>query len=125
LILVLKREKRMESKKEVKLGQEVCFVERTHRGALEPIMLPVAGVGTAYFYLMVGAKRTAFHKQTWIEISESNYKSRCYSSIQEYNDGVEHEKLLEQIRKKFSGWAAGADLTLAQLRRISEIINEK
>jgi len=77
-------------------------------------------VGRKYFELD-GYYRCKFEIDTMIQSNETNYRDKCYLTLQEILDEKEQSKLSSEVRLFFSGYGK-VNLTLEQLRKINEII---
>jgi hypothetical protein len=86
-------------------------------------------IGKKYFF--VGTEESNnerfWHKFDIEELNEvTNYSAdwQFYFTKQDYLDDIEFNNLSNEIRGKFGSYGRLDDLTLDQLRRIKEIINE-
>jgi len=89
----------------------------------EPKEVVISKVGRKYFELE-GYNRSKFNIETLQEENETNYKSQCYLTLQEILDEREIEKLTSQLKNIF-GTYGKLDLTLEQLRKITDIVGGK
>ena len=86
----------------------------------------IVSVGRKYFE--VGEEKgsrlnTKFSLEDNREVSDYSANWSLYFSEQEIKDEEESNKIVSEIKNKFSTWGR-MDLTLDQLRRIKEIIEE-
>ena len=86
--------------------------------------LVVTKCGSKYFTLGEGWQATQFHIETWRQKTEYSAEQAIYESPQEWEDENEANNLRERFRKAFDHWNPGPNLSLNQLRRIAEIMNE-
>lgn len=86
----------------------------------------VTKVGRKYFYVSDLVWEPRFHIETWREdniIGHGNWK--LYETKQVYLDEVEADRIYQTIKSNcFDGWNNKIKLSLDQLRRIQQIINE-
>ena len=106
------------------VGQNLWLVpsHNYRRVDLEPIEVTIGKVGKRYFEL-VGYTRSKFDIQTLKQVTDTNYIDECYLTLQEILDKRETDKLIEKIRKILGGYSK-PDLTLEQLRKIWDILND-
>ena len=89
----------------------------------EPKEVVISKVGRKYFELD-GYPRSKFNIETLKEENETNYKSQCYITLQEILDEREAERLTNQLKNIF-GTYGRVNLTLEQLRKISDVVGGK
>jgi hypothetical protein len=108
----------------IKVGQEVCFVDvSVGRGQKTVSMQPVVRVGKKYFYLKPSHWEIKIDIETLREENNSNYKSYCFMTMQDYLDNQEEGNLSDYIASFYRNLRR-PKLSLDQLRRIKAIMDE-
>ena len=100
-------------------GQEVFVV--THRGTSRETITPTTVTKVGKKYLYVGIREEQFYLDT-LYSTWSNDK--VYLSLQDYEDEKEVKRLVAKIGNYMVAYHYNKPLTLEQLRRIMEIIEE-
>ena len=67
---------------------------------------------------------TIYHIDTWYEKTECSASSCLYESVDEYNNGIEKNKLYDEVKGYFSGYGRNNKISLEQLRKIIEIVRQ-
>nr|WP_298661093.1 hypothetical protein [uncultured Flavobacterium sp.] len=107
----------------LKVGKKLWLVGASYRGSnQEPKEVIVKSVGKLYFTLD-GYERDKFSISDLRQKTETNYQARCYLSLQDRLDEIEHNELSRDLKQFFSGYGK-VNLTLPQLRQIVLIIKE-
>ena len=102
-------------------GQEVFVI--TNGGTSREMITPdtITKVGREYFY--VGMRGDKYHIDTMCSATFGNDK--VYLSLQDYEDEKEVKRLVAKIGNYMATYHYNKPLTLDQLNRIMEIINEE
>lgn len=114
----------------IEVGTKLWYVESRggNRGVeASPREATVSKVGRKYFELegiRNGRSSRKFDIETLKDQTDTNYPYKLYETPQEIFALREREKLVQEVRKYFSGFTYQSKLTTDQLRRISDIINE-
>jgi ArsR family metal-binding transcriptional regulator len=110
-------------KPKLSVGQTVWVKSRLRvfSNSNPPVEATITKVGKKYFTVDI-LPNTQFHIENLQQVSDSTAYRRCYLSLQEIHDEQEYHISLENIRKYIGSYGM-PELTLDQLRKIMDIIN--